>query len=57
MKLVLQFAFTAVLLITLFRSFSLTSDITLFNGYQLHLPVYIYIAIMLLFVVGSANAN
>lgn len=55
-KLVLQFAFTALLLFTLFRSFSLTSDITLFNGFQLHLPVYVYIAIMLLFVVGSANA-
>ena len=55
-KLVLQFTFTGLLLYTLFRSFSLTSDITLFHGYQLHLPVYEYIAIMLLFVVGSANA-
>lgn len=55
-KLVLQFAFTGVLLFTLFHSFSLTSDITLFQGFQLHLPVYVYIVIMLLFVVGSANA-
>ncbi|UVI29700.1 phospho-N-acetylmuramoyl-pentapeptide-transferase [Paenibacillus spongiae] len=55
-KLVFQFAFTAILLMTLFHSFSLTSDISLFNGFQLHLPVYVYIAIMLLFVVGSANA-
>ncbi|WP_442600557.1 phospho-N-acetylmuramoyl-pentapeptide-transferase [Paenibacillus sp. KN14-4R] len=55
-KLVFQFAFTGVLLFTLFRSFSLTSDITLFHGVQLHLPVYVYIVIMLLFVVGSANA-
>ncbi|TLS51682.1 phospho-N-acetylmuramoyl-pentapeptide-transferase [Paenibacillus antri] len=55
-KLVLQFAFTGLLLFTLFRSFSLTSDIALFNGFQLHLPVYVYIVIMLLFVVGSANA-
>ncbi|MGO4108662.1 phospho-N-acetylmuramoyl-pentapeptide-transferase [Paenibacillus sp. YAF4_2] len=55
-KLVLQFAFTVVLLFTLFHSFSLTSDITLFHAFQLHLPVYVYIVIMLLFVVGSANA-
>ncbi|WP_214630655.1 phospho-N-acetylmuramoyl-pentapeptide-transferase [Paenibacillus agaridevorans] len=55
-KLVLQFAFTATLLIGLFHSFSLKSHISLFGGFQLHLPVYIYILIMLLFVVGSANA-
>ncbi|WJH36169.1 phospho-N-acetylmuramoyl-pentapeptide-transferase [Paenibacillus sp. CC-CFT747] len=55
-KLVLQFAFTGLLLFTLFRFFSLTSDIALFHGFQLHLPVYVYILIMLLFVVGSANA-
>lgn len=55
-KLVFQFAFTGVLLIILFNSFSLTSNILLFNGFQLHLPVYVYIVIMLLFVVGSANA-
>ncbi|NBD27988.1 phospho-N-acetylmuramoyl-pentapeptide-transferase [Paenibacillus glycinis] len=55
-KLVFQFAFTGILLIALLRSFSLTSEISLFNGYQLHLPVYAYVAILLLFVVGSANA-
>jgi len=55
-KLIFQFTFTGILLITLFHSFTLTSDILLFNGFQLHLPVYVYIAIMLLFVVGSANA-
>ncbi|KIL38973.1 phospho-N-acetylmuramoyl-pentapeptide-transferase [Gordoniibacillus kamchatkensis] len=55
-KLVFQFAFTAVLLFILFRWFSLTSDITLFHGFQLHLPIYVYIIIMLLFIVGSANA-
>jgi phospho-N-acetylmuramoyl-pentapeptide-transferase len=55
-KLVFQFAFTGMLLILLFNSFSLTSNISLFNGFQLHLPVYVYIVIMLLFVVGSANA-
>jgi len=55
-KLVLQFLYTGALLYILFRWFSLTSDIALFNGYQIHLPIYMYIAIMLLFVVGSANA-
>ncbi|MDR6881350.1 phospho-N-acetylmuramoyl-pentapeptide-transferase [Bacillus sp. 3255] len=55
-KLVFQFAFTGMLLVTLFHSFALTSDISLFNGFQLHLPVYAYIIIMSLFVVGSANA-
>ncbi|WP_054955727.1 phospho-N-acetylmuramoyl-pentapeptide-transferase [Paenibacillus dakarensis] len=55
-KLVFQFAFTGALLFILFRSFSLTSDITLFQGFQLQLPVSVYIVIMLLFVVGSANA-
>lgn len=56
MKLVFQFAFATVLFFVLFRYFSLTSDITLFRGFQLHLPMYVYILIMLLFVVGSANA-
>jgi len=56
MKLVLQFLFTGALLYVLFHSFSLTSDITLFNGFQLHLPVGVYVIIMLLFIVGSANA-
>jgi phospho-N-acetylmuramoyl-pentapeptide-transferase len=55
-KLVLQFAFTGALLFVLFRWFSLTSDVALFRGFQLHLPVYVYVVIALLFVVGSANA-
>ncbi|WP_422658819.1 phospho-N-acetylmuramoyl-pentapeptide-transferase [Paenibacillus sp. EC2-1] len=56
MKLLLQFVFTGALLYVLFRSFGLTSDITLFQGFELHLPIYIYLPIILLFVVGSANA-
>lgn len=55
-KLVLQFAFTGALLYVLFRSFSHTSNITLSHGFELHLPVYAYIVIILLFIVGSANA-
>lgn len=56
MKLVLQFIFTGILLYVLMHFFGLTTDISLFQGYQLHLPVYAYVAVMLLFVVGSANA-
>ncbi len=55
-KLVLQFTFTGALLYVLFDSFGLTSDISLVNGYAWHLPIYIYIAVMLLLIVGSANA-
>ncbi|MBD2871968.1 phospho-N-acetylmuramoyl-pentapeptide-transferase [Paenibacillus arenilitoris] len=55
-KLVFQFVFTAILLFVLLHSFSLTSEITLLHGFQVRLPVYAYMAIMLLFVVGSANA-
>ncbi|WP_168120310.1 phospho-N-acetylmuramoyl-pentapeptide-transferase [Paenibacillus sp. HB172176] len=55
-KLAFQFSFAALLLITLLHSFSLTSDISLFHGFRLHLPMYVYFGIMLLFVVGSANA-
>jgi phospho-N-acetylmuramoyl-pentapeptide-transferase len=55
-KLVLQFAFAGLLLFILFRYFSLTSEIAIFQGMELHLPVMVYIAVMLLFVVGSANA-
>ncbi len=56
MKLVLQFIFTGTILYVLLHSFGLTSDIALFQGYHLHLPVYLYMAVMLLFVVASANA-
>ncbi|MDR0270459.1 phospho-N-acetylmuramoyl-pentapeptide-transferase [Paenibacillus sp.] len=55
-KLVLQFLFTGTVLYMLLHSFGLTSDIALFQGYHLHLPVYVYVAVMLLFIVGSANA-
>ncbi|MGM1045635.1 Phospho-N-acetylmuramoyl-pentapeptide-transferase [Paenibacillus uliginis N3/975] len=56
MKLTFQFAFTGALLFVLFRSFGLTSNISLFQEFQLQLPIYIYLPVMLLFVVGSANA-
>lgn len=55
-KLVLQFLFTGIILYVLFHSFGLTSNIELFKGQNLQLPLYLYVAIILLFVVGSANA-
>lgn len=55
-KLVLQFIFTGTILYVLFHSFGLTSDIELFQGHYLQLPLYLYVGIILLFVVGSANA-
>ncbi|WP_449603467.1 phospho-N-acetylmuramoyl-pentapeptide-transferase [Paenibacillus sp. Marseille-Q9583] len=55
-KLVLQFIFTGTILYVLFHSFGLTSDIELFQGRYLQLPLYLYVGIILLFVVGSANA-
>ncbi|WP_076358400.1 MULTISPECIES: phospho-N-acetylmuramoyl-pentapeptide-transferase [unclassified Paenibacillus] len=55
-KLALQFAFAGLLLFVLFRYFSQTSEISLFQGFALHLPAAAYIAVMLLFIVGSANA-
>lgn len=56
MKLVFQFLFTGGLLLVLFRYFSLSSDIELLGGYSLQLPIAAYVIIMLLFIVGSANA-
>jgi phospho-N-acetylmuramoyl-pentapeptide-transferase len=55
-KLVLQFLFTGIILYVLFHSFGLTSNIELFKGQNLQLPLYLYVTIILLFVVGSANA-
>ncbi|MDR6551646.1 phospho-N-acetylmuramoyl-pentapeptide-transferase [Paenibacillus qinlingensis] len=55
-KLVFQFSFTIVLLFVLLYQFELSSDITLFKGYNLHLPIFVYLIVMILFIVGSANA-
>jgi len=55
-KLVLQFIFTGIILYVLFQSFGLTSDIVLFQGHYMQLPLYLFVGIILLFVVGSANA-
>ncbi|GGD79486.1 phospho-N-acetylmuramoyl-pentapeptide-transferase [Paenibacillus nasutitermitis] len=55
-KLFFQFIFTTVLLFVLLLQFNLSSDITLFKGFSLHLPVFAYLILMMLFIVGSANA-
>lgn len=56
MKLVLQFMITGLLLYVLVHSFGLTGDIALLHGAALRLPLALYMAAMLLFIVGTANA-
>ncbi|MBP3964651.1 phospho-N-acetylmuramoyl-pentapeptide-transferase [Paenibacillus lignilyticus] len=56
MKLVLQFTFACILLLVLLRQFELSTDIAVFGDFSLHLPPWLYLVIMLLFIVGSANA-
>ncbi|WP_152395976.1 phospho-N-acetylmuramoyl-pentapeptide-transferase [Paenibacillus guangzhouensis] len=55
-KLIFQFTFTITLLLILLFQFDLSSEITLFNNFSLHLPILAYLIIMTLFIVGSANA-
>ncbi|MDQ0875890.1 phospho-N-acetylmuramoyl-pentapeptide-transferase [Paenibacillus sp. V4I3] len=55
-KLVLQFTFTGVLLWYLISTYSLSPNITIFGDYSLKLPFLFYLIIMVLFIVGSANA-
>lgn len=56
MKLVLQFGFTGILLFILIDQFSLSPVITVFKGYSVVLPLSLYAVLMMLFIVGSANA-
>jgi phospho-N-acetylmuramoyl-pentapeptide-transferase len=55
-KLVFQFGFTAVLLYVLMHQFSVSPTIVVYKDYAIGLPVIVYVAVVLLFVVGSANA-
>ncbi|GMK43168.1 phospho-N-acetylmuramoyl-pentapeptide-transferase [Paenibacillus glycanilyticus] len=55
-KLVFQFAFTILLLYILLTQFHLSSDILLLHHLAIHLPVWVYLILMMLFIVGSANA-
>lgn len=55
-KLVFQFAFTGILLFVLMRGFTLSPDLTLARTWTLHIPIAAYLAVMILFIVGTANA-
>jgi phospho-N-acetylmuramoyl-pentapeptide-transferase len=55
-KLVLQFGFTGCLLYTLISQYSISSDINLYKNIYINLPITIYLILMILFIVGSANA-
>lgn len=56
MKLALQFAFTFLLIAVLFQFMPVGTDIVLFGQVKLTLLPIVYVAIMSLFIVGSANA-
>jgi len=55
-KLVFQFAFTGILLFVLMRGFSIGPEVTLTNTLTLQIPLFLYLAVMVLFIVGTANA-
>lgn len=55
-KLIFQFSFTGILLFVLIQHFDVSTAIVLGGGLTLDLPLLLYVPIMVLFVVGSANA-
>ncbi|MFD3446237.1 phospho-N-acetylmuramoyl-pentapeptide-transferase [Microbacteriaceae bacterium 4G12] len=55
-KLLLQFFVAGAVLFYLLHTNILLAEIPLFQDFSLQIPIYIYISIVLLFVVGSANA-
>lgn len=55
-KLIFQFAITMILLFILVNQFNLSSEIVIFKGFTLNLPIFQYLILMMLFIVGSANA-
>lgn len=55
-KLIFQFAFTGIVLFVLIRQFALAPVITIGKAYTLELPLIVYVVLMMLFVVGTANA-
>ncbi|TMV47704.1 phospho-N-acetylmuramoyl-pentapeptide-transferase [Paenibacillus mesophilus] len=56
MKLVLQFLFTFALIAVLFQIVPIHTDIVVFGDWKLALAPVVYLAVMSLFIVGSANA-
>lgn len=55
-KLIFQFAFTGILLFVLMRGFSIGSELTLTDSLSLRVPLLLYLIVMVLFIVGTANA-
>ncbi len=55
-KLILQFCFTGIVLHFLFTYFYLDTTVPIYSGYSLHLPLFLFLIIIILFIVGSANA-
>jgi phospho-N-acetylmuramoyl-pentapeptide-transferase len=55
-KLLFQFAFTTILLIVLLFQFNLSSEILVVKGFSIHLPISVYLVLIVLFIVGSTNA-
>lgn len=56
MKLALQFLFTFALIAVLFQIMPVDTDITVFGDVKLTMMPIVYLAVMSLFIVGSANA-
>lgn len=55
-KLLFQFGFTGGLLYILIAHFSVTPTIMIYKNLSIELPLLLYFLIMMLFIVGSANA-
>jgi phospho-N-acetylmuramoyl-pentapeptide-transferase len=55
-KLVFQFTFTAALLFILMRVFKTGPELILTDSLSLSIPIFLYLFIMMLFIVGTANA-
>lgn len=55
-KLVFQFAFTGILLFVLMRGFSIGPELQLTDTFALPIPLVLYLLVMVLFIVGTANA-
>lgn len=55
-KLFLQFLFTGILLAYLLANFGLDTTVVVYKSISFQLPLLLYLAIITLFIVGSANA-
>lgn len=55
-KLVFQFAFTGVLLYILMNSFDVGPNLAVTESFSIAIPLLLYLTVMVLFIVGTANA-